>query len=84
MSFTKLIVKTVKGYMGQTKQQLGKRINGHNYDKKEVTALHQHQTNLNHNFDFERAKVLARETNDFTRFLMDMVFIIKHRANVCN
>ena len=72
------------GYIGQTKQQLGKRINGHKYDKKEVTALHQHQTNLNHNFDFENAKVLARESNDFTRTLLEMVFIIKHRASVCN
>lgn len=71
-------------YIGQTRQILGKRLNGHKYDQNEKTALHQHQNELQHNFDFENVKVLARETNDFSRSLIEMICIVKERDMVCN
>lgn len=71
-------------YIGQTKQQLSKRLNGHKYDKKEVTALHQHENNNGHAFDFVNTKVLSSETNDHARTLLEMIYIIKNSDKTCN
>ena len=71
-------------YIGQTKQQLSKRLNGLKYDKKEVTALHQQKNNSGHAFDFENTKVLGSESNDCARTLLEMICIIKNGNRTCN
>lgn len=71
-------------YIGQTKQHLFNRLNGHKYDKKEVTALHKHQREEDHTFNFEEVEILCREKRDFPRLLLEMIEIIKHEGSVCN
>ena len=71
-------------YVGQTKQILGKRLNGHKYNRQEKTALHHHEDSLGHRFDFESPKVLATEPRFFARSVLEMIYIVKERSRLCN
>lgn len=72
------------GYIGQTKQLLKKRLNGHKYDKNEKTALHHHENTLHHHFDFNSVRVLATEKNCFARSMLEMIHILRQKNHVCN
>lgn len=65
-----------------TKQYLKKRIYQHSYDcreinknKNEKTALAMHHFDNNHDFDFEKVKILDRENNYFKRCISEMIQI---------
>ena len=72
------------GYVGQTKQLLGKRIAGHKYNRQEKTALHYHEDNCGHRFNFDNPKVLGVEPRDFARGVLEMIHIVKDRDKLCN
>ena len=72
------------GYVGQTGQQLKKRIYGHKYNRNEKTALHQHEDDLGHRFDLDAPRILATEKHKYARNLLEMIYIVKDRKNLCN
>ena len=71
-------------YVGQTSQLLRKRLYGHMYNRQEKTALHQHEDELGHHFDFDSPKILAVESRDFARGVLEMINIVKNRGELCN
>lgn len=71
-------------YIGHTGQLLRKRLYGHKYDQGECTALHRHQNEKNHQFDFDAVKVLCREKKEFSRTILEMIEVLKHEGEVCN
>ena len=71
-------------YIGQTKQPLAKRLNGHKYDRREATALHNHEDQLQHKFDFENVKILCHEKRYFARLIREMIEILRNQDSVCN
>lgn len=46
---------------------------GHTYDRKEVTALHKHQQETGHEFNFDEVKILCHEKRDFPRLVKEMI-----------
>ena len=64
-------------YIGQTKRYLQDRIKGHRYNHKEVTALHQHQENNGHTFDFQNPKVLVKEKHLRARLIHEAIQVKK-------
>ena len=71
-------------YIGMTRQLLKMRLNGHQYDRKEKTALHAHQEATGHVFDFKNVAILDREKNDFKRSLLEMIHILRNKEHTCN
>lgn len=52
-------------YIGQTKNNLSKRLNDHKYDRKQVTALIKHQKEMGHEFNFIKLKSYVMKTGIF-------------------
>ena len=74
-------------YIGQTKQNLDKRIKQHKNDSKirsnfDKTALTKHIFELNHNFDFDNVSILDVEPIKFKRNISEMVQIYKNKNSV--
>ena len=70
-------------YIGVTKRYLGERIRSHKYDKNEKTALHQHEREKGHEFNFDTPKVLIREENTRARLYHEAIQI-KRCPNAIN
>ncbi|XP_067633775.1 uncharacterized protein [Eurosta solidaginis] len=68
-----------KSYIGTTSQQLYKRLGQHSKDvenkRTEKSALAHHAITFGHKFDFDNAKVIARETNWQKRMLLEEIHI---------
>lgn len=64
-------------YIGQTSQYLENRIKSHKYDKKNATALTNHDRNKNHKFNYTETKILKTENNLKKREFYEMVAIQK-------
>lgn len=71
-------------YVGQTTQYLKKRIEGHKYHKKEVTALSHHTKEKQHKFNFDKVKILAREENQNKRHILEMIHIKQNKNTINN
>ena len=69
-------------YIGQTIQYLQNRLNGHKYDRKNITALKKHEQTLNHKFDFTATKILKTEAHKRKREYHEMIFIKKNAQAV--
>lgn len=77
-------------YVGQTKQQLNKRIYQHKNDTKikdgqiriDRTVLSKHRFDLNHQFDFENVQVLEVENVKFKRNVSEMIYVYNVRTQL--
>lgn len=80
-------------YVGETCQYLSKRIYQHKYDVRKIskesspnhlegTALAQHAKITEHNFNFDKVSVLARENNSRKRKLREAIEIMKSKNAV--
>ena len=58
-----------------TTQYLDSRINGHKYTKNASTALHEHEKNEKHKFDFSNTKILTQDRNYQKRLVKEMIQI---------
>lgn len=65
-------------YIGQSSQYLQNRLNGHRYDKKNKTALSNHELALSHKFNFQETKILKIEPNQRKREFLEMIYIKKN------
>lgn len=70
-------------YIGMTTQYLENRINGHKYTKNASTALHKHEKNNNHNFDFKNTKILDSDSN-YSKLTVKEMIAIKKETNAVN
>lgn len=68
-----------KKYIGMTTQYLDNRLNGHKYTKNASTALHKHEKNEKHEFDFSNTKIITRERNYQKLVVKEMIHIKKER-----
>jgi len=77
--------------VGETLQHLAKRINQHRYDEakhkidtnklvQNGTALAKHAREENHSFNFDKVKILAKESNTKRRKIREVVEIFKHKT----
>ena len=71
-----------KVYIGQTSQHLQNRLNGHKYDKKNVTALGKHESQFSHKFNFKETKILKTEPNQQKREVLEMIYIKKNSNSI--
>lgn len=75
-------------YIGETKQQLHKRMVQHKSNVKlkqiEVTALAKHAVENNHKFDFNNVQILENEENYNKRLILEMIHIVKNDKAVNN
>lgn len=69
-------------YIGQTSQYLENRIKSHKYDKKNKTALTNHETTKKHTFNFENTKIIKSENITKKRELHEMLHIQKTKNAV--
>jgi hypothetical protein len=76
-------------YVGQTKQNLRKRIANHKNDclpgkihKTEKTALSAHHFDTGHNFKFSQVSILDRESNLSKRLFLEMVHINREKDTI--
>lgn len=72
-------------YIGQSKQQLKKRVYQHEYSVKNKiisTALSEHHIETGHNFDFKNVSILKQENNYHKRLLTEMIEIKKEKNAV--
>ncbi|XP_046472568.1 uncharacterized protein [Neodiprion pinetum] len=71
-----------KLYIGQTSRCLNVRINEHKNNFKDsddrYTALTKHAMSLNHQFDFDNAKILHKEPRYYNRLVLEMCNIANH------
>lgn len=70
-----------KIYIGNTKQYLNARLNGHKYSEN-ATALKKHIHETSHTFDFNKTKILTHEKYETKRNILEMLHIIAKR-DVC-
>lgn len=70
-------------YIGETKRYLRDRVRSHKNDKQEKTALKDHMFKEKHEFDFENARVLAREKKKKARLVLEAIHI-KRGEDVIN
>lgn len=70
-------------YIGQTSQYLSNRLNGHKFDKKNKTALSNHEKSTKHSFNFNNTKILKTEPNQQKREFLEMIYI-KNNKNAIN
>lgn len=73
-----------KKYIGMTTQYLDSRLNGHKYTKNASTALHKHEKDLNHEFNFAETKILSQDTNYHKLVIKEMYHIKKDNNTVVN
>lgn len=71
-----------KVYIGQTSQYVHKRMDGHKFNSKEVTALKQHVNNERHSFDFDDVKILCHEESLLVRLNLESLNILKQENAV--
>ena len=69
-------------YIGQTSQYVHKRMDGHRFNKNEVTALKQHIKEKNHSFDYDNVKILCREEKLQVRLNLEGICILKENNAV--
>lgn len=69
-------------YIGQTSQYLENRIKSHKYDKKNATALSNHESKNNHSFNYNEVIILASEVNTKKREFLEMVEIKKEQNSI--
>lgn len=69
-------------YIGQTSQYLENRIKSHKYDKKNSTALSNHESSKKHSFNYNDVKILAAEPNTKKREFLEMIEIKKHPNSI--
>lgn len=73
-------------YIGQTSQQLKKRVAQHEYDcrmsnvENPKTALAQHHATSGHHFSFNKTEILDREKKFYKRSFLEMTHIQKQRS----
>lgn len=72
-----------KVYIGNTKQYLDSRINGHKYSCN-VTALKKHTEETKHTFNFDETRILATERNDRKRNMLETMLIIRNKERTVN
>ena len=72
-----------KKYIGMTTQYLDSRLNVHKYTKKTSTALHKHEKNEKHKFDFSNTKILTQDRN-YQKLLVKKMIQIKRDNLVVN
>ena len=65
-----------------TTQLLNNRLNGHKYTKNASTALHKHESQTNHEFNFNETKILAQETNYHKLTVREMIEIKREKEAV--
>ncbi|KAK9889327.1 hypothetical protein WA026_004603 [Henosepilachna vigintioctopunctata] len=73
-----------KEYIGQTSQRLQDRINSHKYTKTASTALNKHRTTENHEFDYEKTRILTTQGNRKLREIHEMFHIQANLENTVN
>lgn len=77
-------------YIGQTGQKLKNRIKQHISDRNSKTvkvnntAAYQHSKSLNHTFDFENTRILAKENNLQKRLTLEAININLNRTKAIN
>ena len=74
-------------YIGQTGQNLSKRIKQHKYTLRNGTissAISQHFSSLNHDIDFDRTSILSVESDYFSRIIQEAFFINKEENVMAN
>lgn len=71
-----------KKYIGMTTQLLNNRLNGHKYTKNASTALHKHESQTNHEFNFNETKILVQETNYQKLTVREMIEIKREKEAV--
>ena len=62
-----------------TTQYLSNRLNGHKYTKNASTALHKHEAQTKHEFNFKDTKILAQEKNYQKLSFKEMIEIKKEK-----
>lgn len=72
-----------KKYIGMTTQYLDNRLNGHKYQKNASTALHKHEKNEKHEFDFTKTKILTQD-NNYQKLVIKEMINIKKDPHVVN
>lgn len=58
-----------------TTQYLDSRLNGHKYTKNASTALHKHEKDQKHEFDFANTSILTQEKNYHKLLIKEMIHI---------
>lgn len=75
-------------YIGQTSQYLHKRTSNHVNSIKnnlsQASALARHALDLEHNFNFQNAQVIAKENNFHKRAVLEMLHIKKNKDAINN
>jgi hypothetical protein len=66
-------------YIGQTSQYLENRLKSHKYDKKNKTALTNHEHTKKHTFNYNNTKILKTESQTKKREFLEMVEIHKQK-----
>lgn len=69
-------------YIGQTSQYLENRIKSHKYDKKNATALTNHENSEKHKFNFENTKIIGTECNNKKREILESIAIQKNQHTI--
>lgn len=65
-----------------TTQYLESRLNGHKYTKNASTALHKHEVETKHQFDFNKTKILTQEPSYHKLTIKEMIEIKKEKEAV--
>lgn len=68
-------------YIGQTKQYLKNRLQGHK-SSKNLTALKKHENNSGHKFNLDKTKIIAKESNYYARNVLEMIHIKKDKNSI--
>ena len=66
-------------YIGQTKQHLKDRLYQHEHYKTNKTAVTKHTEQTGHKFNFQKPKILAKETRIKPRRILEMISIKKEK-----
>lgn len=73
-----------KKYIGMTTQHLNNRLNGHKYQKNASTALHKHENETKHIFNFADTQILDHDKNYHKLIFKEMIHIKKEQNCVNN
>ena len=78
-----------QNYIGETSQFLIKRLNQHSYTCKnsknaDKSALATHHHSKQHNFHFDKTKILTNEGNTRNRKIKESIYITKNLQNTVN
>lgn len=73
-----------KTYIGMTTQYLEKRLQGHKYNKHEITTLKKHTHDTKHNFNFNNTKILKKDNNYNNLTIFESLYIKQSEHAVNN